>query len=245
MLSLKCFKFIEEGFLTRVDAADVAALIFEPMLGDGGYVFAPNNFLVGLQKLCNKYDIVFIVDEIQTGFGRTGTLLASEHSGIEPDLILMSKSLSNGFPVSAVTGKKEIMNSALLLGGTFVGHPVSCAAALAVLDIFKEENILDEVKKKEQIIKDRLDKMYKNISIIGDIDGKGMAWRIELVKDRVTKEPAPELTMQVCQECLKKGLIIMKSGAYRNVIRFIAPLTIQIDQLNEGFDILEEVLSKY
>jgi len=138
--SLKCLKFIEEGFLTRVDAADVAALILEPMLGDGGYVFAPDEFLTGLQKLCKKYGIVFIVDEIQTGFGRTGKLLASEHSGIEPDLILMSKSLSDGFPVSAVTGRKEIMDSAPILGGTFVGHPVSCAAALAVLDIFRREN---------------------------------------------------------------------------------------------------------
>lgn len=240
--SLRCLKFIEEGFLTRVDAMDVAALIMEPMLGDGGYVFAPNDFMRGIQELCHKYGIVFIVDEIQTGFGRTGKLLASEHSGIEPDIVLMSKSMSNGFPVSAVVGKKEIMDSALLLGGTFVGHPVSCAAALAVLDIFKEEKILDEVKDKEKIIKKRIEKMYENISIIGDIDGKGMAWRIELVKDRKTKEPAPELTMQACQECLRKGLIIMKSGVYRNVIRFIAPLTIQNDQLNEGLDILEGVL---
>jgi len=158
--SLKCLKFIEEGFLTRVDAADVAALILEPMLGDGGYVFAPDEFLTGLQKLCKKYGIVFIVDEIQTGFGRTGKLLASEHSGIEPDLILMSKSLSDGFPVSAVTGRKEIMDSAPILGGTFVGHPVSCAAALAVLDIFRRENILDEVKRKEKIIRNRLKAKY-------------------------------------------------------------------------------------
>ena len=240
--SLKCLKFIEEGFLTRVDATDVAALILEPMLGDGGYVFAPDKFLIGLQKLCKKYDIVFIVDEIQTGFGRTGKLFASEHSGIEPDLILMSKSLSDGFPVSAVTGRKEIMDSAPILGGTFVGHPVSSAAALAVLDIFKRENILDEVKKKEKIIKDRLEEMYQNITLIGDIDGKGMAWRIELVKDRITKEPASEETILACQECLKKGLIIMKSGVYRNVIRFIAPLTIEEDQLNEGFEILKSVL---
>jgi 4-aminobutyrate aminotransferase/(S)-3-amino-2-methylpropionate transaminase len=240
--SLRCLKFIEEGFLTRVDAVDVAALILEPMLGDGGYVFAPNDFLTGLQKLCKKYGIVFIVDEIQTGFGRTGKLFASEHSGIEPDMILMSKSISDGFPVSAITGRKEIMDSAPILGGTFVGHPVSCAAALAVLDIFKKENILDEVKKKEKIIRDRLEEMYQNISLIGNIDGKGMAWRIELVKDRTTKEPAPELTIKACQECLKKGLIIMKSGVYRNVIRFIAPLTIEDDQLNEGFDILENVL---
>lgn len=243
--SLRCLKFIEEGFLTRVDAADVAALILEPMLGDGGYVFAPNDFLTGLQKLCKKYGIVFIVDEIQTGFGRTGKLFASEHSGIEPDLILISKSLSDGFPVSAVTGRKEIMDSAPILGGTFVGHPVSCAAALAVLDIFRKENILDEVKKKEKIIKDRLEEMYQNISPIGDIDGKGMAWRIELVKDRTTKEPAPELTMKTCLECLKNGLIVIKAGVYRNVIRFIAPLTIEDDQLNEGFDILERILLEF
>ena len=242
--SLRCLKFIEEGFLTRVDAADVAALILEPMLGDGGYIFAPDEFLTGLQKLCKKYGIVFIVDEIQSGFGRTGKLFASEYSGIEPDMILMSKSISDGFPVSAVTGRKEIMDSAPILGGTFVGHPVSCAAALAVLDIFKEENILDEVKKKEKIIKERLEEMYQNISLIGNIDGKGMAWRIELVKDRTTKEPASEEATLVCQECLKKGLIIIKAGVYRNVLRFIAPLTINIDQLNEGFDILEEVLKK-
>jgi len=211
-------------------------------LGDGGYVFAPDEFLTGLQKLCKKYGIVFIVDEIQTGFGRTGKLLASEHSGIEPDLILMSKSLSDGFPVSAVTGRKEIMDSAPILGGTFVGHPVSCAAALAVLDIFRRENILDEVKRKEKIIRNRLKEMYQNISLIGNIDGKGMAWRIELVKDRITKEPASEETILACQECLKEGLIIMKSGVYHSVIRFIAPLTIEDDQLNEGFDILENVL---
>jgi len=242
--SLRCLKFIEEGFLTRVDARDVAALILEPMLGDGGYVFAPDDFLVGLQKLCNKYGIVFIVDEIQTGFGRTGKLLASEYSGIEPDMVLMSKSISDGFPVSAITGKKEIMDSAPKLGGTFVGHPVSCAAALAVLDIFKNENILDEVMKKEQIIKNRLEEMYRNISLIGDVDGKGMAWKIELVKDRTTKEPAPELTKKACLECMKNGLIVMSAGVHRNVIRFIAPLTIEVDQLNEGFDILEKVLKK-
>jgi len=242
---LKCLDFIEKGFLTSVDPSNVAALIIEPMLGDGGYVFAPDKFLVVLQDLCRKHGIVFIVDEIQTGFGRTGKLFASEYSGIEPDLILMSKSLSDGFPVSAVTGRKEIMDSAPLLGGTFVGHPVLCAAALAVIDIFEKENILDEVKKKEKIIKDRLEKMYQNIPLIGDIDGKGMAWRIELVKNRTTKEPATELTLKTCQECLKNGLIVMKSGVYGNVIRFIAPLTIEDDQLNEGFDILERILLKF
>jgi len=242
--SMQCLKFIKQGFLTTVAPEQVAALLVEPVIGEGGYIFPPKEFLPGLQEICQKHGIVFVLDEVQSGFGRTGKMFACEHWGVEPDLIVMSKSLSNGFPVSAVTGRKEIMDAAGILGGTFVGHPVACAAALAVLDIFEEEKILEKAQKKAEIMKSRLEKMQEKTPLIGDLRGIGTAWAIELVRDRKTKEPATEQTKGVLGECLKNGLIAIKAGVYGNVIRIIPPLVITEEQLNEGFDILEEALIK-
>jgi len=241
--SLQCLEFIKQGFLTRVDPEQVAALLIEPVPGEGGDIYPPKEFLPGLREICKEHGIVFVLDEIQSGFGRMGKMFACDHWGVEPDLIVMSKSLSNGFPVSAVTGKKGIMNAAGILGGTFVGHPVACAAALAVLDIFEEERVLEKAQKNIEIMKSRLEKMYAEIPLIGDPRGTGTAWAIELVRDRKTKEPATDETEKALIGCLKNGLIAIKAGLYNNVIRIIPPLVIPEDQLNEGFDILEKVLS--
>ena len=242
--SMRCLEFIKQGFLTTVDPEQVAALVIEPVIGEGGYIFPPKEFLPGLQEICREHGIVFILDEVQSGFGRTGKMFACEHWGVAPDLMVMSKSLANGFPLSAVTGRKEIMNAAGILGGTFVGHPVSCAAALAVLDTFEEERILQKAQRMAEIMKSRLGKMYQRIPLIGDLRGIDTAWGIELVRDRKTKEPATEETKRVLNECLRSGLIVIKAGVYGNVIRIIPPLVITEEQLNEGFDILEEALIK-
>lgn len=240
--SMQCLKFIKHGFLTTVDPEQVAAVLVEPVIGEGGYIFPPKEFLPGLREICKEHGMVFVLDEIQSGFGRTGRMFACEHWGVEPDLVVMSKSLSNGFPVSAVTGKKEIVNAAGMLGGTFVGHPVACVAALAAISIFEEEKILEKTQKKAEIMKSRLGKMHEEIPLIGDLRGIGTAWGIELVRDRKTKEAATEETRKVLIECLKNGLIAIKAGLYNNVIRVIPPLVITDEQLNEGFDILEKVL---
>jgi 4-aminobutyrate aminotransferase/(S)-3-amino-2-methylpropionate transaminase len=240
--SMRCLEFIKQGFLTTVDPEQVAALVIEPVIGEGGYIFPPKEFLPGLQEICREHGIVFVLDEVQSGFGRTGKMFACEHWGVAPDLMVMSKSIANGFPLSAVTGRKEIMNAAGILGGTFVGHPVSCAAALAVLNTFEEERILQKAQSMAEIMRSRLRKMYQRIPLIGDLRGIDVAWGIELVRDRKAKEPATEETKRVLNECLRNGLIAIKAGVYGNVIRIIPPLVITEEQLNEGFDILEETL---
>ena len=242
--NLFCVEHIKDFFKTQVDPEDIAALIVEPVTGEGGFIVPPPEFLPGLAKICKENDILFIDDEVQTGFGRTGMLFAAEHYEIEPDIVVMAKSLAAGMPLGAVTGRAEIMEAPGVgaLGGTFGGNPLSCTAALQVIEITRGKGFLEHARKIGGIINKRLGEMKEKYNIIGDARGQGPMAALELVKDRVTKEPAKEETSQVITHCYKNGLVVLKAGVYDNVIRLLVPLIISEDLLNKGLDILERAV---
>ncbi len=235
---------LEDLFRADVDPARIAAMIVEPVLGEGGFYIAPPEFLQRLRRICDDHGIVFIVDEIQTGFARTGKMFAVEHSGVEPDIITMAKSLAGGFPLSAVTGKEEIMDAPNPggLGGTYAGSPLACAAALAVIDVIREEGLLERAEKIGELISVRLKKMAGQMDCIGDVRHLGAMAAMELVKDGNTHEPNADLTKTLVQEVAKRGLILLPCGVRGNVIRFLVPLTASDDLITEGLDILETTL---
>ena len=237
---------LDNLFRSEIDPGRVAAMIIEPVQGEGGFYIAPPAFLQRLRALCDEHGIVFIVDEIQTGFGRTGRMFAIEHAGVQPDLVTMAKSLAGGFPLSAVTGRAEIMDKPGPggLGGTYAGSPVACAAALAVLEIIEKEGLLARARHVGKLIMERLRGMAKTNAYIGDVRGVGAMVSMELVRDRKTAEPDADLTKALVQAVAKKGLVILPCGVRGNVIRYLAPLTIGDDLINEGMDIVEETLSE-
>jgi len=237
---------LETLFKSDVDPARVAAILIEPVQGEGGFNPAPIEFLNKLRAICDEKGILLIVDEVQTGFGRTGKLFAVEHSGVVPDLICMAKSLGGGFPISGVLGKAEIMDAPGPggIGGTYGGHPMSCAAGLAVLDVIEEEKLLDRARVIGKIITDRFTKLAATTPIIGDVRGLGAMTAVELVTDRTAKTPAADLTKKLVHACADAGLIVLSCGVYGNVIRFLPPLTISDAVLNEGLDIIEANLKK-
>ena len=237
---------IERLFLTTVSADQVAALVVEPVLGEGGFVVPPSGFLAALRDLCRARGIVLIVDEIQTGFGRTGRMFACEHEGVEPDLIVLGKSLAAGMPLAAVVGRADIMDAASAggLGGTYGGNPVACAAALAVLDVYEEEALVRRAQRLAGALRPRLEEMMSRYPAIGEVRGLGPMTAIELVKDRRTRIPAPEVTSRVLESCWRRGLIILKAGLYDNVIRVHVPFVITDDQLKKGLDILDAALAE-
>jgi 4-aminobutyrate aminotransferase/(S)-3-amino-2-methylpropionate transaminase len=236
---------LERIFATEVAPESVAAIVVEPVQGEGGFVVAPPGWLRLLREVCDRHGILLIADEVQTGFGRTGKMLAVEHSGIQPDLVVVAKSLAGGLPLSAVIGKSEIMDAPEPggVGGTYAGNPIACAAALAVLDLFKHEGLVERGRRVGEIVSARFNSMKDRYDLIGDVRGLGAMQAIELVLDRVDKIPAPEHTSAIMHECHDHGLIVIKAGLYDNVIRILAPLTIGDDLLNEGLDILEESVS--
>ena len=239
---LYCAEFLEEFFLSHIAAEEVAAILIEPVLGEGGYVVPPRDYLRKLSDICNANGILFIADEIQSGMGRTGKMFAIEYYDVEPDLICTGKSLAAGLPLSAVTGKKEIMDSlpSGSLGGTLGGNPLACSAALAVLKIFEKQNLLEKSKRIGSILKYHLERMKEDYEIIGDVRGIGAMMGIELVENRQTKKPATEKTASIIKRCFEKGLILLPCGLHRNVIRFLMPLIISEDQLVEGLTILDD-----
>src|SRR5208337_619192 len=241
----KSLAAIESLFKSSVEPSRVAAIIIEPVQGEGGFNVAPFEFLRELRALCDRHGIVLIADEIQTGFGRTGRMFAVEHAGVEPDLITTAKSLAGGFPLSGVIGSAEIMDSVAPggLGGTFAGSPVSCAAALAVLDIFRDEQVLARAEKQGALVRARLDAMREQFPFIGDVRGLGAMLAIELVRDRATKEPAPELASRLAKRASERGLILLTAGIHANVIRILAPLTASPELMDEGMTILEHSLA--
>ena len=222
---------LEEFFTRHVSPDEIAAFIIEPVQGEGGFIPAPAGFLKGLRELCDKHGIVLIVDEVQTGFGRTGKFWAFEHEGITPDLVTIGKSLGAGMPISAVVGRAEIMDSVTTgaVGGTYGGNPMSCAAALAVFEIFEQENLVARAQKIGELVKKRFDKQKLS-------RGVGAMRAIELPDAKRTKE--------VVHRCQDRGLVIIKAGPKDNVIRTLMPLTIPFDQLERGLDILEEALKE-
>lgn len=239
----------EEGlsrlFLTRVAPEEVAAIIVEPVLGEGGFVVPPPDFLPKLRELCTRHGILFIADEVQTGFGRTGRMFACEHFGIEPDLILMAKSLAGGLPLAAVVGRAEIMDAPLPggLGGTYGGNPVASAAALAVLDIYQQEGLVERAQHLGALARERMLQWQDSFPLIGDVRGLGAMMAVELVRDRVQRTPATAEAADVLAGARHRGLILIKAGLLDNVIRLLMPLVTTDQQMARGLDILEATLA--
>jgi 4-aminobutyrate aminotransferase/(S)-3-amino-2-methylpropionate transaminase len=233
-------------FKATVDPARVAAIILEPVLGEGGFYPAPADLLRKLRALCDQHGILLIADEIQSGFGRTGRMFAIEHSGVEPDLITIAKSVAGGVPLSAVIGKAEIMDAPAPggLGGTFAGSPLACAAGLAVLEVMQEEQLVERAKRIGAFITSRLKGLQARFPCIGDVRGPGAMVAIELVRNRRPDSPDTELTRALVQAAGRRGLILLACGMYGNVIRFLTPLTISDAHLKEGFHLFEESLEE-
>jgi 4-aminobutyrate aminotransferase/(S)-3-amino-2-methylpropionate transaminase len=241
---LFCARHLEDTFKRVVASEDVAAVIAEPVLGEGGFIAPPPEFFRVLIDICNKYGVLFIADEVQSGFGRTGKMFASEYYGIEPDIIVSAKSMGGGLPLAAITGRAEIMDAPGPggLGGTFAGNPLSCAAALAVLELFETENLLGRANELGRHFQKRAQEWQKRWPIVGDVRGLGGMQAIELVKSRETREPAPDETNQITRYCYEHGLITVTAGSYSNVIRVLVPLVVTAAQMDEGLDVLEAAL---
>jgi 4-aminobutyrate aminotransferase/(S)-3-amino-2-methylpropionate transaminase len=242
---LYCARHLEDTFKRVVANEEVAAVIAEPVMGEGGFIAPPPDYFKVLLDLCHKYGILFIADEVQSGFGRTGTMFASEHYGIEPDLIVTAKSLGGGLPLAAVTGRAEIMDAPAPggLGGTFAGNPLSCAASLAVLDLFETENLLTRANELGDRFQRRAREWQRRWPLVGDVRGLGGMQAIELVKSQESKTPATEETKQITQYCYEHGLITITAGTYSNVIRILVPLVATNEQIDEGLDVLESALA--
>jgi len=241
-----CADKLEEFFTGFVAAEQTAAVVVEPIQGEGGFITPPREYFAKLQQVCQKHGILLIIDEIQTGMGRTGKLFAIDHWGIQPDLITTAKSLAGGMPLSAVTGRAEIMNMPHPggLGGTYGGNPLSCAAALAVLKIFLEDGLLKKAEELGEKLQKRFSAMQEKYEIIGEVRGKGPMLALELVRDRNTKEPAGDEAKKLTKLCYDKGLVILSCGSFGNVVRFLMPLVITDEQLERGLGILEESLQE-
>ncbi|MFJ5264604.1 4-aminobutyrate--2-oxoglutarate transaminase [Streptomyces sp. NPDC088387] len=230
----------------QVGADNVAAIIIEPVLGEGGFIEPAKGFLPEIVQYANDNGIVFVADEIQSGFCRTGQWFACEDEGIVPDLITTAKGIAGGLPLAAVTGRAEIMDAPHSggLGGTYGGNPVACAGALGAIETMKELDLNARAKNIEAVMKARLTAMAEKYDIVGEIRGRGAMIAIELVKDRTTKEPNPEATGALAKACHAEGLLVLTCGTYGNVLRFLPPLVIGEDLLNEGLDILEQAFTR-
>ncbi len=237
---------IEHLFKADVDPAQVAALIIEPVQGEGGFYIAPPEFLRALRALCDRHGIMLIIDEIQTGFARTGRMFAIEHAGVEPDLMTVAKSIAGGLPLSAVVGKAEIMDAPPPggLGGTYAGSPLACAAALAVFEVIASENLLQRSQRIGELLQTRLRTLQQRFPVIGEIRGVGAMVAMELVKNGSAEQPDAELTRALVLAAAAHGLVILSCGVYSNVIRFLSPLTISDALLSEGLDKLAAALGE-
>jgi 4-aminobutyrate aminotransferase/(S)-3-amino-2-methylpropionate transaminase len=235
---------LERMFTTQVASESVAAIVIEPVQGEGGFVVAPREFLVGIRRICDEHGIIMVVDEVQTGFGRTGRMFAVEHYGIEPDLMTIAKSIAGGLPLSAVLGKAAIMDAPgeSAIGGTYVGNPVAQAAALAVLDVFEEESLLDRAQHLGERMRERMVSWQERFEHIGDVRGLGAMLALEFVRDRDSKEPYAELATAVVEAAAERGLLLLKSGIYSNCIRVLCPLVVSDDELEEALTVWEEAL---
>ncbi|HET9331609.1 MAG TPA: 4-aminobutyrate--2-oxoglutarate transaminase [Steroidobacteraceae bacterium] len=237
---------LEQLFKADVDPQRVAAIIIEPVLGEGGFYAAPAELLRRLRSVCDSHGIVLIADEIQSGFGRTGRMFAIEHAGIEPDLITVAKSIAGGVPLSAVIGKAEIMDSPGPggLGGTFAGSPLACAAGLAVLEVMREEQLLQRAQEIGRFMSSRLKGLQVRFPCVGEVRNLGAMVALELVRNGRADAPDAELTKALVQAAGRAGLVILSCGVYSNVIRFLAPLTISDALLKEGCNLFEQALEE-
>ncbi len=240
----EALEVLERALVTQVAAETIAAIVIEPVQGEGGFVVAPPEFLQGVRRICDEHGIVLVVDEVQTGFGRTGRMWGIEHSGVEPDLVTLAKSIAAGLPLSAVIGKAEIMDAPgdSAIGGTYVGNPVAQAAALAVLDVFEEEGLVARAETIGETIRARMLAWQERWDAIGDVRGLGAMLAIELVVDRDSREPASDLASAVVEAAAARGLLLLKSGIYSNCIRVLAPLVISDAELDEALGVWEQAL---
>src|SRR6266853_1402089 len=239
-----CIQELERMFVGEVAPDQVAAVIIEPVQGEGGFMVAPPGFLRALKAVCEKYNMLFVADEIQSGFCRTGRMFAVEHDGVEPDLMIIAKSMGAGMPISGVVGRTEIMDAPTpgTLGGTYSGNPVACAAALAVLDLFEKEDYAARSREIGHIITKRFLNLQEHYPLIGDVRGLGGMAAMELVKDRSTKEPDSQAASDILAAAHHRGLVLIKAGMYDNVLRILVPLSATDEQLNKGLDIFEDAL---
>jgi 4-aminobutyrate aminotransferase/(S)-3-amino-2-methylpropionate transaminase len=233
---------LERGFVTMVDPTTVAAAVVEPIQGEGGFVVPTPEFLSGLKDLCTRHGILVIADEIQSGTGRTGAFLASEHFGFEPDIVCLAKSLADGYPLSAVVARAEIMDAPgpSAIGGTYVGNPVACAAAVAVLEVIEEEGLLQRAEIVGKTIRSRWEHIAEDVPEVGEVRGVGAMIGVEFVKDRETRAPNGDFVGAFMQEALGRGVVTVSCGPYHNVLRHLVPLVITDEQLDEGLDALAD-----
>jgi 4-aminobutyrate aminotransferase/(S)-3-amino-2-methylpropionate transaminase len=237
---------VDELFVTTITPDRVAAVIVEPAQGDGGFLPAPPEFLRGLRQITQRHGIVLIVDEIQTGFGRTGRMFAFQHAGIEPDLVTVAKSLAGGFPLSGVVGRAEIMDAPAPggLGGTYGGNAVACAAALAVLDVFEQDGLLDQARARAEQMWRGLQDMHARFLAIGDARRLGFMQAIEFVTDRSSKTPDAETTQRTIDHAREGGLLVIKCGINRNVVRLLPPLTATQADVAEALGVLAVAIER-
>ncbi|WP_148862926.1 4-aminobutyrate--2-oxoglutarate transaminase [Marinobacter fonticola] len=233
-------------FKTDIPPKDVAAIVIEAVQGEGGFYIAPPSFMQALRKLCDEHGIALIVDEVQSGFGRTGKMFAVEHSDVKPDIITMAKSMAGGMPISAVVGNAKMMDASgpTSLGGTYSGNPLSCASALAVMDIFEEENILEKSVALGKKLEQRFTQWQETFEHVDFVRNLGPMAAFELVKDKQSRQPDAEMAGALVKKCKEKGLILLSCGLWGNSIRVLMPITIQDEVLEEGLSIIEESLKE-
>ena len=235
---------LRRALLTQVAPETVAAVVMEPVQGEGGFIPAPQDFVEGVRALCDEHGIVMVADEVQTGFSRTGRMFAMEHFGVEPDLMTVAKSIAAGLPLSGVLGKAAIMDAPgdSAVGGTYVGNPVAQAAALAVLDVFAEEGLVERAQHIGETIRGRMSGWQERYPAVGDVRGLGAMLAVEYVEDRATKRPAPEIASRVAEAAAKRGLLLLKAGIHSNCNRVLCPLVITDAELDEALGVWEESL---
>jgi 4-aminobutyrate aminotransferase/(S)-3-amino-2-methylpropionate transaminase len=239
-----CIARLENAFIAQVDPSAVAAIVLETVLGEGGFIPTPPRFLQRVRDLCTQHGIVYIADEVQCGMGRTGKLFAVEHYGIVPDVIVTAKSIAAGMPLAAVTGRADIMDAPHPggLGGTYSGNPVACVAAIEAIEMIRQPAFLARAQAMGQRLNQHLLDLHAEVPLVGDVRGLGPMQLMELVKDRATKTPAPDETLALTQETFKRGLIAIRAGLYSNCIRFLPPLNITDEQVDEGMAVIAEGL---
>jgi len=240
----RAFDAFRRMLATEVSPDQIAAVIIEPQLGEGGFIPAPSEFLQQLRAFTTDHGIVLIVDEVQTGFGRTGRMFAYQHASIQPDLITLAKSLGGGLPLSAIVGSAQVMDAPLPggLGGTYAGNPVACAAALAVLDVFETEAVVAHAAAIGERLREGLLALQQRVPAIGDVRGMGCMLAIELVVDRATQEPDAALADRIVDHARQRGLLLLKAGPFKNVVRLLPPLTSTSDEIDDGLRRLDEAV---
>ncbi len=240
-----CIQELERMFVGTVAPDQAAAMVVEPVQGEGGFMVAPPGFLRALKAICNQYGILFIADEIQSGFCRTGEMFAVQHDQVAPDLMIIAKSMGAGMPISGVVGRADIMDVPPpgTLGGTYSGNPVACAAALAVLDLYEQEDYAARSREVGRVVTERFLKLQEQYSLVGDVRGLGGMVAMELVKDRATKEPDSHAASDILAAAHQRGLVLIKAGMYDNVLRVLVPLCVTDAQLKQGLDIFEDAFA--